>query len=175
MNKRGLKLQCSHFVPLGVEGKDGRLPCVVYCHCNSGSRRDAEEAIFVLIPLGVSVFTLDFAGSGLSEGQFVNLGASEVDDVEVNGQGTGYTLKATHTHTHTHDFIDDKDAPCMTLNKSLVRLQFFMPSFESSPGCCCAPPLHREDLHSRSVGEVHGRGHLTTLQQQRSLYRRHRE
>lgn len=60
-NKRGLKLQCSHFIPEGVEGRDGRLPCVIYCHCNSGSRRDAEEALCILIPLGVSVFALDFA------------------------------------------------------------------------------------------------------------------
>ncbi|GLC45387.1 hypothetical protein PLESTB_000623600 [Pleodorina starrii] len=80
-NKRGLLLQCSHYLPRHVRGKDGRLPCVVYCHCNSGSRRDAEEAICVLIPCGVSVFTLDFAGSGLSDGQWVTLGAEEVDDV----------------------------------------------------------------------------------------------
>ncbi|GIL52108.1 hypothetical protein Vafri_8045 [Volvox africanus] len=80
-NKRGLLLQCSHYLPKHVRGKDGRLPCVIYCHCNSGSRRDAEEAICVLIPCGVSVFTLDFAGSGLSEGQWVTLGAEEVDDV----------------------------------------------------------------------------------------------
>ncbi|GLI64354.1 hypothetical protein VaNZ11_007594 [Volvox africanus] len=80
-NKRGLLLQCSHYLPKHVRGKDGRLPCVIYCHCNSGSRRDAEEAICVLIPCGVSVFTLDFAGSGLSEGQWVTLGAEEVEDV----------------------------------------------------------------------------------------------
>ena len=36
---------CSHFIPLDAKGKDGRLPCVIYCHCNSGSRRDAEEAV----------------------------------------------------------------------------------------------------------------------------------
>ena len=82
-NKKGLKLVCSHFLPVDAKGKDGRLPCVIYCHCNSGSRRDAEEAVYILVPLGVSVFTLDFAGSGLSEGKFVTLGASEVDDVEV--------------------------------------------------------------------------------------------
>ena len=61
VNKRGLKLLCSHYIPKNVKGKDGRLPCVVYCHCNSGSRRDAEEAICILIPQGVSVFALDFA------------------------------------------------------------------------------------------------------------------
>ncbi|GFR51828.1 hypothetical protein Agub_g14291 [Astrephomene gubernaculifera] len=82
INKRGLRLQCSHYFPRHVKGRDGRLPCVIYCHCNSGSRRDAEEAICVLVPIGVSVFTLDFAGSGLSDGQWVTLGSEEVEDVE---------------------------------------------------------------------------------------------
>jgi len=87
VNKGGLSLQCSHYIPLDAEGKDvrgkdGKLPCVIYCHCNSGSRRDAEEAVYILIPLGVSVFTLDFAGSGLSEGKWVTLGANEVEDVQ---------------------------------------------------------------------------------------------
>lgn len=59
-----MRLQCSHYIPKHVKGRDGRLPCVVYCHCNSGSRRDAEEAICILIPQGVSVFAIDFAVSG---------------------------------------------------------------------------------------------------------------
>eukprot|EP00198_Chlamydomonas_reinhardtii_P001120 XP_001690455.1 predicted protein [Chlamydomonas reinhardtii] len=97
VNKRGMRLQCSHYFPKHVRGRDGRLPCVIYCHCNSGSRRDAEEAICVLIPRGVSVFALDFAGSGLSEGQWVTLGAEEVDDVEaavehLRGSGRVSTL-----------------------------------------------------------------------------------
>lgn len=83
VNKQGLKLQCSHFIPKGVKGKEGKLPCVLYCHCNSGSRRDSEEAVYVLLPLGVSVFAMDFAGSGLSDGQWVTLGSTEVEDVEI--------------------------------------------------------------------------------------------
>jgi hypothetical protein len=31
--------------------------------CNSGSRRDADEAVPVLIPSGISLFSMDFAGS----------------------------------------------------------------------------------------------------------------
>ncbi len=64
MNKKGQKLQCSHYLPLSVQGKDGKLPCVVYCHCNSGSRRDAEEAVFHLLPSGIGVLAFDFAVSG---------------------------------------------------------------------------------------------------------------
>lgn len=40
--------------------RDSR-PCVIYAHCNSGSRRDAEEALYVLLPHNITVFCLDFA------------------------------------------------------------------------------------------------------------------
>ncbi len=62
VNKAGFKLECSHYKPdeSAVAGEKS-LPIVVYCHCNSGSRRDAEEALRVLMPLGIHVVTLDFA------------------------------------------------------------------------------------------------------------------
>lgn len=41
----------------------GCRPCVIYAHCNSGSRRDAEEALYVLLPHNITVFCLDFAVS----------------------------------------------------------------------------------------------------------------
>ncbi len=63
-NKRGLKVQCSHYKHCVVTSRDGRLPCVVYCHCNSGSRRDAEEVLYLLLPRGVTVFCMDFAVRG---------------------------------------------------------------------------------------------------------------
>ncbi|KAL4418794.1 hypothetical protein ABPG77_010203 [Micractinium sp. CCAP 211/92] len=80
-NSRGQKLQASHYRPCVVTSADGRLPVVVYCHCNSGSRRDAEEILYHMLPKGITVFALDFAGSGLSEGGYVTLGALEVDDL----------------------------------------------------------------------------------------------
>lgn len=97
-NKRGQALQVSHYVPwatattarggggatqrlLGPAG-DGRLPAVIYLHCNSGSRRDAEEAVRALVPMGVGVVAFDFAGSGRSDGDWVTLGHGEADDLE---------------------------------------------------------------------------------------------
>ncbi|KAK9836936.1 hypothetical protein WJX81_000753 [Elliptochloris bilobata] len=79
-NAAGQQLECSHFRPAEVPEQEP-LPIVVYCHCNSGSRRDAEEAALVLLPHHVSVFALDFAGSGRSEGEWVTLGAHEVGDL----------------------------------------------------------------------------------------------
>lgn len=77
-NERGERLLCSHFRPCIVASKDGRLPVVVYCHCNSGSRRDAEEIIYHFLPRHVTVFSLDFSvrwvGDTLSVGCILGLG-----------------------------------------------------------------------------------------------------
>ncbi|XP_019053180.1 PREDICTED: uncharacterized protein LOC104596404 isoform X2 [Nelumbo nucifera] len=62
------------------EGK--ALPCVIYCHGNSGCRADASEAAIILLPSYITVFTLDFSGSGLSEGEHVTLGWNEKDDLK---------------------------------------------------------------------------------------------
>ncbi|GMH08377.1 hypothetical protein Nepgr_010217 [Nepenthes gracilis] len=79
-NSRGDVLQCSHYVPIVIpEGK--ALPCVIYCHGNSGCRTDASEAAIILLRLNITVFTLDFSGSGLSGGEHVTLGWNEKDDL----------------------------------------------------------------------------------------------
>ncbi|KAG0481203.1 hypothetical protein HPP92_012061 [Vanilla planifolia] len=81
-NSKGNVLRCSHYLPLEVpEGK--ALPCVIYCHGNSGCRADASEAAIILLPSNISVFALDFSGSGLSDGEHVTLGWNEKDDLKV--------------------------------------------------------------------------------------------
>ncbi|CAH9122248.1 unnamed protein product [Cuscuta epithymum] len=80
-NSRGDALKCSHYMPItGPEGKP--LPCVIYCHGNSGCRADASEAAIILLPSNITVFTLDFSGSGLSEGEHVTLGWNERNDLK---------------------------------------------------------------------------------------------
>jgi pimeloyl-ACP methyl ester carboxylesterase len=59
------------------------MPCVVYCHGNSGSRLDAFEIVESMLSVQVSVFVFDFAGSGLSEGKYVSLGFYESRDIKV--------------------------------------------------------------------------------------------
>eukprot|EP00882_Tetradesmus_deserticola_P032939 GHRQ01037587.1.p1 GENE.GHRQ01037587.1~~GHRQ01037587.1.p1 ORF type:complete len:253 (+),score=123.41 GHRQ01037587.1:359-1117(+) len=82
-NNAGQQIMVSHYLPMNAHTRDDKLPVVVYCHCNSGSRRDAEEAVWHLLPCGVGVVALDFTGSGLSDGKWVTLGAREVDDQAV--------------------------------------------------------------------------------------------
>eukprot|EP00250_Pteridium_aquilinum_P010143 c19177_g1_i2 orf=383-1690(-) len=79
-NSRGHLLQCSHYLPLLLP-EDTKLPCVIYCHGNSGCRADGNEAAIVLLPSNITVFTLDFSGSGLSDGDFVSLGCNEKEDL----------------------------------------------------------------------------------------------
>ncbi|CAK7332971.1 unnamed protein product [Dovyalis caffra] len=76
-NSRGDVLQCSHYMPI-VSPQEKPLPCVIYCH---GNRVDASEAAIILLPSNISVFTLDFSGSGLSGGDHVTLGRNEKDDL----------------------------------------------------------------------------------------------
>ncbi|CAN1842278.1 Uncharacterized protein YqkD [Linum perenne] len=80
-NARGHTLQCSHYVPSPFP-EDTPLPCVIYCHGNSGCRADANEAAVILLPSNITVFTLDFSGSGLSDGEYVSLGWHEKDDLK---------------------------------------------------------------------------------------------
>jgi hypothetical protein len=60
-NKAGQKLHVSVFWPTHVEANNNARPCVVYCHSNTGSRRASEEAVYLLLSLGVAVAAVDFA------------------------------------------------------------------------------------------------------------------
>ncbi|KAG0450202.1 hypothetical protein HPP92_027044 [Vanilla planifolia] len=81
LNGRGYVLKCSHYIPATLP-ENYALPCVIYCHGNSGCRADANEAAVILLPSNVTVFTLDFSGSGLSDGDYVSLGWHEKDDLK---------------------------------------------------------------------------------------------
>jgi len=81
VNPRGLALKCSHFEPVPEERTADRLPCVVYLHGNCGCRLDSLEAVTLLLPSNVTVFALDFSGSGLSDGEYVSLGYFECQDL----------------------------------------------------------------------------------------------
>ncbi|XP_031103364.1 uncharacterized protein LOC116006962 isoform X2 [Ipomoea triloba] len=81
-NERGHTLRCSHYVPSSFP-EDSPLPCVIYCHGNSGCRADANEAAVILLSSYITVFTLDFSGSGLSDGDYVSLGWHEKNDLKV--------------------------------------------------------------------------------------------
>lgn len=78
-NLRGHVIKCSHFMP--KETSSAPFPCVIFCHGNCGNRLDSLDAMEMLLPHGYTLFTFDFSGSGLSEGDIVSLGYYEKDDI----------------------------------------------------------------------------------------------
>jgi len=72
------------------------LPAVVYCHGNGSCRVEAQVLAPLLLPYGVSLFALDFSGSGRSDGQYISLGVFEQEDVAaaVRYLLTGHTTPA---------------------------------------------------------------------------------
>eukprot|EP01064_Diplonema_japonicum_P027658 TRINITY_DN4043_c2_g1_i1.p1 TRINITY_DN4043_c2_g1~~TRINITY_DN4043_c2_g1_i1.p1 ORF type:complete len:486 (+),score=148.43 TRINITY_DN4043_c2_g1_i1:81-1460(+) len=80
-NPRGMELKCSHFEPTQSQRPSEKMPCVVYLHGNCGSRQDSLDCVTVLLPHGISLFSFDFSGSGLSEGEYVSLGHFEKQDL----------------------------------------------------------------------------------------------
>lgn len=79
-NTRGMNLECSWYQPKFSDKQ--KLPCIIYCHGNCGSRLDAIDIAKALLPIGASVFAFDFSGSGLSEGEYVTLGYYESWDLK---------------------------------------------------------------------------------------------
>ncbi|VFQ79825.1 unnamed protein product [Cuscuta campestris] len=57
-------------------------PFILLHILDHGCRADASEAAIILLPLNITVFTLDFSGSGLSDGEHVTLGWNERDDLK---------------------------------------------------------------------------------------------
>ncbi|KAL4429458.1 hypothetical protein ABPG74_001303 [Tetrahymena malaccensis] len=79
-NKQGLTLKCSHFEPIKRPCQE--LPCVIYLHGNSSSRMESLNCLKVLLPQNITLFSFDFAGCGLSDGEYISLGWYEREDVD---------------------------------------------------------------------------------------------
>jgi len=84
--KRGFYLQCSHFIPKQDKHKGKRrewqkMPVVVYLHGNASSRLEAGSLVAKLLERKISLFCFDWAGCGISEGDYVSLGWHERDDL----------------------------------------------------------------------------------------------
>lgn len=76
---RGLRLCCSHFVPV-IKGLK-QFPVVIYLHGNTSNRLEAWDLVVPLLKRGISLFCFDAAGCGLSEGEYISLGWFERHDL----------------------------------------------------------------------------------------------
>jgi len=83
---RGAHLVCSHFMPRQMKAATGekawqKLPVVIYLHGNSSNRLEAGGLVAKLMERRISLFCFDWAGCGLSEGEYISLGWYERDDL----------------------------------------------------------------------------------------------
>lgn len=77
-NPRNQNIECSFY----TQSIPVILPCVIYLHTYNSSRLEALQILPVLLPSNINVFTLDFAGSGNSDGEFISLGWHEREDLQ---------------------------------------------------------------------------------------------
>lgn len=81
-NGRDQQLRCSHFLPVDGPGEAAEpRPVVIYLHQNASCRLEALPLVPLFLPLGISVFSFDFAGCGESDGEYISLGWFERDDL----------------------------------------------------------------------------------------------
>ena len=81
-NSEQKTLQCSFFQIKDEIATDPR-PCIIYLHCNAGSRCEVVPLLSYLVTIGINVFSFDMAGCGMSEGDYVTLGYKEALDVNI--------------------------------------------------------------------------------------------
>ena len=74
-------MECSHFEPYEEDRRWQDLPCVIYMHGNASCRLEALENVAYLLPSNITLFCFDWAGCGLSEGEYISLGWNERDDL----------------------------------------------------------------------------------------------
>jgi len=83
INKRGYLIKCS-FLEHDINTRpDYLMPVVVYLHGNSSSRIEGFRNAPDLLKSGINIVMFDFAGCGLSEGEYISLGWYEKDDVKL--------------------------------------------------------------------------------------------
>ena len=58
-------------------------PVIIYLHGNAGSRVDSLRYIRAILEKGINLFCFDFAGCGLSEGEYISLGYHEKKDLKI--------------------------------------------------------------------------------------------
>ena len=83
INKRGYLIKCS-FLEQEIETREKYLmPVVIYLHGNSSSRIEGFRNAPDLLKNGINMVMFDFAGCGLSEGEYISLGWYEKEDVRL--------------------------------------------------------------------------------------------
>lgn len=83
LSSQGYILKCSFIEPDDVSRPTAEMPVVIYLHGNSSSRLEGLRMLHLLLKLDINLFVFDFAGSGMSGGEYISLGYHEQNDVGI--------------------------------------------------------------------------------------------
>jgi pimeloyl-ACP methyl ester carboxylesterase len=78
MTERGYNIQVSQW---GQQTQADDRPILIYLHGNASARLEVLPQLTGLLAMGLTVVSLDFAGSGKSDGDYVSLGYYEREDL----------------------------------------------------------------------------------------------
>lgn len=82
INDQGYILKGSFIEPEEDSRPSPEMPVVIYLHGNSSSRLEGLKMLENLLSIDINLFVFDFAGSGLSEGEYISLGYHESNDLK---------------------------------------------------------------------------------------------
>ena len=83
LGNNGNILRCTFFELDEIEREVLSLPVIIYLHGNAGSRVDSLKYLRAILEHGINLFCFDFAGCGLSEGEYISLGYHEKEDLKI--------------------------------------------------------------------------------------------
>ena len=83
LSSEGYRLYCSFIEPEPESRPSIEMPVVIYLHGNSSSRLEGLRMAPQLLRRDINLFVFDFAGCGLSEGEYLSLGYHEKDDIKI--------------------------------------------------------------------------------------------
>lgn len=83
LGNNGNILKCSFFEMDEIDRQELSLPVIIYLHGNAGSRIDSLKYVRIILENQINLFCFDFAGCGLSEGEYISLGFHEKEDLKI--------------------------------------------------------------------------------------------
>lgn len=148
MSTEGYIMKGSLIEPFKEDRPSIEMPLVLYLHGNSSSRIEGLNIAAELLKRDINLFVIDFAGCGLSEGEYISLGYHESDDVgniidfieKIPGVGRiglwGRSMGAATTMIYAHRderikaiCLDSPFADFNRLAKELTLKQINIPGF----------------------------------------------
>lgn len=83
LSKQGFIIKASFIEPDEYSRPCFEMPVVIYLHGNSSSRLEGLKVAPELLKRDINLFVFDFAGCGLSEGDYISLGWHEKEDLRL--------------------------------------------------------------------------------------------